>query len=89
MDAAAAAAMSDPDRNPHFRRLWQEQVLRPPRVIPAGSPPSDKLGTLGVALIEAWRRTSSDRECLQASRCTHNPVEEDRRTTAAPLLCGK
>lgn len=51
-DAAAAAAMSDPVRNPHFRRRWTE----------AGAPTGPRhpdvgaLGTLGLALLEALNR---------------------------------
>jgi hypothetical protein len=34
MDAARMAAMSDPDRNPHFRRRWGPPDLRSgPRVV--------------------------------------------------------
>jgi hypothetical protein len=28
MDAAAAARMSDPDRNPHFRRRWTDRAVQ-------------------------------------------------------------
>jgi hypothetical protein len=54
MDAAAAAAMSDPDRNPHFRRRWREQAS--PRVIQVIAPSRETLGAIGIALVEAWRR---------------------------------
>jgi hypothetical protein len=34
-DAAAMAAQSDPDRNPHFRRRWGPPDLRSgPRIVP-------------------------------------------------------
>lgn len=43
MDPASAAAMSDPDRNPHFRRRWREQrpSLPWPRVWETPAPPAD------------------------------------------------
>jgi hypothetical protein len=44
MDAAAYAAMSDPDRNPNFRRKWDAPPLKPKR------PPMG--GTIGQAEIE-------------------------------------
>lgn len=52
MDAARAAEQSDPDRNPHFRRRWTEAdtTLRRAWVN------QDRLGTLGLALLEALRR---------------------------------
>ena len=37
MDAATAAAMSDPERNPRFRRRWQDAPCEPERYA-AGSP---------------------------------------------------
>ena len=53
--AAAAAAMSDPDRNPLFRRRWCEAdfvvVLRLP---PPDHRARDALD--GPALLLAWRR---------------------------------
>jgi hypothetical protein len=60
MDAASAAAMSDPDRNPHFRRRWQEPpaktTLDPPR------PPAGALGPVGHALLDAWCRQQPQRD---------------------------
>lgn len=54
MDAADAARMSDPDRNPHFRRRWAENGVRHASMptMCAG----DDLGPIGLALLEAWRR---------------------------------
>lgn len=52
MDAATAAAMSDPERNPHFRRRWGQSA---PRIMPNPVPPDSRLGALGLALLEAWR----------------------------------
>lgn len=53
MDAATAAAMSDPQRNPAFRRRWLE--VDP---LPAPRPPAlDPVGELdGPALLAEWRR---------------------------------
>ena len=54
MDAATAAAMSDPRKNPAFRRRWQEADALPARR-PAGL---DHPGELdGLALLAEWRRT--------------------------------
>lgn len=54
MDPAAAAAMSDPDRNPQFRRRWDDTES----VQPGGSPRNSSavVGTLGLALLEAFKR---------------------------------
>lgn len=52
MDAASAAAMSDPDRNPNFRRRWNDDVE-------SGASPASRvaaIGTLGVALEEEMQR---------------------------------
>lgn len=54
MDAAAAATMSDPDRNRHFRRRWREPTS--PRVIALLQPPQNSLGAISIALVEAGRR---------------------------------
>lgn len=52
MDAANAAAQSDPDRNPHFRRRWRE-----PRVVAAQvHAQPNQIGTLGHALLAAFRQ---------------------------------
>ena len=55
MDAASAAAMSDPDRNPWFRRRWSE----PSDIVQRrqGPPePNEALDQIGSALREQWRR---------------------------------
>ena len=53
MDAATAAAMSDPRRNPAFRRRWLEADA-PPVQRPAVR---DQAGELdGLALLAEWRR---------------------------------
>ena len=55
MDAAAAAAMSDPDRNPLFRRRWREAGdVVAPRPAPPDHRARDALD--GLALLLAWRR---------------------------------
>ena len=53
MDPAAAAAMSDPERNPHFRRRWHDQ---PVAAVPSRQADGQSgLGTVGLALLEALR----------------------------------
>jgi hypothetical protein len=52
MNAATAAAMSDPDRNPMFRRRWVETAAAP--VTPRST--AGAFGPIGLALIDAWRR---------------------------------
>jgi MYXO-CTERM domain-containing protein len=54
IDAAAAARMSDPDRNPHFRRRWDEKATASARSPAPGT--DGHLGPIGLALLEAWRR---------------------------------
>jgi hypothetical protein len=55
MDTAAAAAMSDPERNRWFRRRWAERVVRRPD--PAGPEQGTPgLDLLGRELLAAWRR---------------------------------
>ena len=56
MDAAAAAAMSDPDSNRWFRRRWHEP--RPPaeRLPHAEACGQDPVEQTGRALLEEWRR---------------------------------
>jgi hypothetical protein len=87
MDAASAAAMSDPDRNPHFRRRWVQPTARP-RVVPVVQPPDGTLGAIGIALLKSWRRARYDRSPPAATDHTCNPVEEDTRPDAAALLRG-
>lgn len=53
MDAAAAARMSDPERNTHFRRLWREPAADVVLATPCSV--AGNVGTLGIALIKAWR----------------------------------
>ena len=59
MDAARAAAMSDPDRNPLFRRHWVEPLaVKPPPA--ADAIPRDPLGQSGLDLLLAWRRQKAE-----------------------------
>lgn len=53
MDTANAAAISDPNRNLHFRRRWHEDasIFVNRQDTPARAWP----GTFGVALLEAFR----------------------------------
>ena len=53
MDAAAAAAMSDPKRNPAFRRLWQEADALPMQRPAVVNQPGELDGFL---LLAEWRR---------------------------------
>jgi len=54
-DAAAAAAMSDPERNPAFRRRWTERAESLP--MPACTLEQDAdLELAGRQLLAAWRR---------------------------------
>ena len=62
MNAASAAAMSDPRRNPSFRRRWQEPL---DRYASEGVPtpePHVALEITGRALLEQWRRERAQRE---------------------------
>jgi hypothetical protein len=54
MDAAAAAAMSDPEHNPHFRRRWLEATPAAVLVTPRST--AGVVGPIGLALIDAWQR---------------------------------
>ena len=54
MDAATAAAMSDPDRNAHFHRRWIEPITTTHIAVPNSS--SGPIGTLGLALLDALAR---------------------------------
>jgi hypothetical protein len=58
MDTAAAARMSDPDRNPNFRRRWREPAGRAPAAPaePADRPRGDRLARLADLLRAEWRR---------------------------------
>jgi hypothetical protein len=57
MDAAAAARMSDPLMNPHFRRRWtevaDERVPDPPALTEA---PAARLAQLADLLRAEWQR---------------------------------
>jgi hypothetical protein len=57
MDAATVAAMSDPERNPAFRRRWHDTPCRetaPPR--PPALESGDAIELTGRELREQWRR---------------------------------
>lgn len=69
MDAAAAARMSDPDRNRQFSRCWDEEPAtaeQAPRL-------KDRLGTLGQALLGALRRKRAEADRAVASAKTGGP----------------
>ena len=61
MDAAAAAAMSDPERNPKFRRRWQDPPREPGWTPPADLEPEDAVELTGRELLEQWRRDRARR----------------------------
>lgn len=63
MGAADYAAMSDPDRNPHFRRRWTDESMH--RLRPAPKPEPDcheEPNGLVMALRwrQEWRQTRRD-----------------------------
>ncbi len=62
MDAAAAAAMSDPERNPAFRRRWLDVPGEPAWTPPADLEPEDVLEQTGRELLEQWRRERARRK---------------------------
>ena len=61
-DAAAAAAMSDPERNRWFRRRWVEPNLAPIPVDAASKPERLDFELIGTELLIAWRRECACRE---------------------------
>ncbi len=61
MDAATAATMSDPERNPKFRRRWQDPPPEPGWTPPADLALEDAVALTGRELLEQWRRDRSRR----------------------------
>ena len=61
MDAATAAAMSDPERNPAFRRRWQEACTPPLPPDAKALVAQDALELTGRELLEQWRRERGSR----------------------------
>jgi hypothetical protein len=53
IDAAVAATMSDPERNPHFRRRWVDETGV--TSIPLAASPAE-IGSFGLVLQEALER---------------------------------
>jgi hypothetical protein len=72
MDAAVAAAMSDPDRNPHFRRRWVDETCE--MSISVTKAPA-AIGSFGLVLQEALER----RRRAAAKRGSTASAEEDPR----------
>ena len=70
MDAATAAAMSDPDRNKWFRRRWSEPPQSPARTTSPGQP-TGPVELTGYALLEQWRRTKEQADAHE----DHKTVE--------------
>jgi hypothetical protein len=62
MDAATAAAMSDPDRNTFFRRRWRETwVVVTAQPHPA-TDPAEGLELAGQDLLREWRLERAQRQ---------------------------
>ena len=62
MDAARAAAMSDPDQNRWFRRRWVEIAPYAPAECFVEPTPELDLRLLGQELLAAWRRERASSE---------------------------
>jgi hypothetical protein len=73
MDAAVAAAMSDPERNPHFRRRWDERRIDGP--VAASGPVITAIGTLGLALQEAMRRAKGPTNAIDIGKAPECPSD--------------
>ncbi len=61
MDAATAAAMSDPERNPAFRRRWREALdesAAPQRPV---HEPATSIERTGRELLDQWRQDRARR----------------------------
>lgn len=72
MDAAAAAAMSDPDLNPHFRRRWDEGRLD--AAVRTSRPANTAIGTLGIALQDASRLANGQATPVQLRKSPEGPT---------------
>jgi hypothetical protein len=72
MDAAVAAAMSDPERNPSFRRRWVDEAGV--TSIPLAASPA-AIGSFGLVLPEALER----RRRAAAKRGSTASAEEHSR----------
>lgn len=64
-DAAAAAAMSDPERNRWFSRRWAEAGADLPPVEPTPSSAVQDLELVGRELLAAWRRERAGQEACR------------------------
>ncbi len=56
MDAATAAAMSDPERNPGFRRRWREAPDGPAAPLRPVQEPATSIERTGRELLDQWRQ---------------------------------
>ncbi len=61
-DAAAAAAMSDPERNRWFKRRWADADPALYPIEPESSPGPQSLELIGSELLAAWRRERANQE---------------------------
>ena len=64
-DAAAAAAMSDPEQNRWFKRRWAEHGPVQSPSEPASPPATQDFELIGRELLAAWRRERADREAAR------------------------
>jgi hypothetical protein len=64
MDAATAAAMSDPDMNPSFRRRWVEAPASPEPQRLSTARHTDLTAETGRALHEEWRQQRAARRSI-------------------------
>jgi hypothetical protein len=70
-DAADAAAMSNPDRDPHFRRRWLEVCA------PTGPthPDVGAVGALSLALREALNRRKKAEQAQEVASNNSDPPQ--------------
>ena len=61
MDAAVAAAMGDPERNPAFRRRWREAPDEPAARHPPVHGPATSLERTGRESLDQWRQDRARR----------------------------
>jgi hypothetical protein len=70
MDAATAAAMSDPERNRFFRRRWVSEPDDGPCKHRITSEPHDSIDLTGLELLQQWRREREAEEAEPRGRDT-------------------
>ncbi len=75
MDAASAAAMSDPERNRWFRRRWVEPATIPPPAATRQDIVPQSLEATSLHLRETWRQ---ERDRGQSAMIDLPAVRTDR-----------